>query len=278
MAAGIRLLRHAGVCGLRRDEARDVRKLLVPTAALVAGLVGGILVGRLTATPTSPQHAGIKAANGIFRVQTDRPIVALTFDDGPDPRFTPAVLDLLRRHQARATFFLIGQNALAHPDLVARELDGGHEIGNHTFDHPDLELLASYQVDEEIERGADAIRDAGAPRPTLFRPPRGLTDEVVGVLADAERYRTIFWELTLEHYADHMPVDEAVARLLERVVPGTIILAHDGGLPNRIDPHGQDRTRTIEALPALLEGLDRKGYRIVDVSELLRVGASVNRR
>jgi peptidoglycan/xylan/chitin deacetylase (PgdA/CDA1 family) len=255
-----------------------LRKLLLPTGALVAGLLGGILVGRLTATSPSSERAGIKAANGIFRVQTDRPIVALTFDDGPDPRFTPTVLDLLRRHQARATFFLIGRNALANPDLVARELDEGHEIGNHTFDHPDLDLLASDQVDAEIERGADAIREAGAPRPTLFRPPRGVTDEVVGVLADAERYRTIFWELTVEHYVDHMPVGEAVERLLERVAPGTIILAHDGGLPNRIDPHGQDRSRTIEALPALLEGLDRMGYRIVDVSELLRVGTAVNRR
>jgi peptidoglycan/xylan/chitin deacetylase (PgdA/CDA1 family) len=255
-----------------------VRKLFLPAGALVVGLVGGILVGRLTATPPSSERAGIEAANGIFRVQTDRPIVALTFDDGPDPRFTPTVLDLLRRHRARATFFLIGQNALAHRDLVARELEEGHEIGDHTFDHPELELLAADQVDEEIERGADAIRDAGAPRPTLFRPPKGLTDEVVGVLADAERYRTIFWELTVEHYVNHMPVDEGVERLLERVVPGTIILAHDGGLPNRIDPHGQNRTRTLEALPALLEGLDRKGYRVVDVSELLRAGTAVNRR
>jgi peptidoglycan/xylan/chitin deacetylase (PgdA/CDA1 family) len=255
-----------------------VRKLLPPAGALVVGLLVGILVGRLSAASPSPEQAGIKAANGIFRVQTHRPIVALTFDDGPDPRFTPAVLALLRRYEARATFFLVGQNALAHRDLVAQELAEGHMIGNHTFDHPDLGLLASYQVDAEIERGADAIREAGAPRPTLFRPPRGVTDEVVGVLADAERYRTIFWELTVEHYVDHMRIGEAVERLLDRVAPGTIILAHDGGLPNRIDSHGQDRSRTIEALPALLEGLDRMGYRIVDVSELLRVGTGVNRR
>ncbi|HEY8200068.1 MAG TPA: polysaccharide deacetylase family protein, partial [Actinomycetota bacterium] len=140
----------------------------------------------------------------------------------------------------------------------AQELAEGHMIGNHTFDHPDLGLLASYQVDAEIERGADAIREAGAPRPTLFRPPRGVTDEVVGVLADAERYRTIFWELTVEHYVDHMRIGEAVERLLDRVAAGTIILAHDGGLPNRIDSHGQDRSRTIEALPALLEGTGSK--------------------
>jgi peptidoglycan-N-acetylglucosamine deacetylase len=255
-----------------------VRKLLLTGVALLVGLAAGILVGRLSVASPSSEKAGIEAANGIFRVQTQRPVVALTFDDGPDPRFTPAVLDLLRRHGAQATFFLIGQNALAHRDLVARLLEEGHEIGTHTFDHPDLALLAPPRVDEEIERGADAIRDAGAPRPTLFRPPRGVTDEVVGVLADAERYRTIFWELTVEHYANHMPVAEAVNRLLERVAPGTIILAHDGGLPNRIDPHGQDRSRTVEALPALLEGLDRKGYRIVDVSGLLRMGTAVNRR
>lgn len=255
-----------------------MRKLVLPAAALLVGLLAGILVGRFSVASPSSQRAGVEAANGIFRVQTRQPVVALTFDDGPDPRFTPAVLDLLRRHRARATFFQIGQNALAHRDLVARVLSEGHEIGDHTFDHPDLALLPSYRVDEEIERGADALRSAGAPGPVLFRPPRGATDEVVGVLADAERYRTIFWELTVEHYVNHMPVHEGVAKLLDRVRPGTIILAHDGGLPNRIDPHGQDRSRTVEALPALLEGLDRKGYRVVDVSELLRLGTAANIR
>src|SRR5437899_2654938 len=106
-----------------------------------------------------------------------------------------------------------------------------------------------------------ARRHAGAPRPKLFRPPKGLTDEVVGVLANANRYRTIFWDLTVEHFVDHAGVVAGVDELLEKVRPGSIILAHDGGIPNR--------ARTVHALPLLLRGLRARGYRIVSVSQLL---------
>jgi peptidoglycan/xylan/chitin deacetylase (PgdA/CDA1 family) len=239
-------------------------------AALLVGLVAGFAAARYTPLASNSERERPATANAVFRVQTDRKVVAFTFDDGPDPRWTPTVLQLLRLHKAKATFFLIGQDALAHPDLVAEEMAAGCEIGNHTFDHPDLELLPPDEVDQEIEKGADAVQQAGAPRPTLFRPPRGLTDEVVGVLADAEKYRTVFWELGVEHFANHMPAQEAAKRLLDSVRPGSIILAHDGGIPNR--------THTMQVLPLLLDGLDRMGYRVVDVDELLRLGKAVNRR
>src|SRR5437870_879961 len=207
------------------------------------------------------RHARVRRANGVFRVQTGRRMVALTFDDGPDPRWTPEILDFLHTYHAHATFFLVGRNAEAHPELVKAELEARDEIGNHTFDHPDLELLSPPAVMSEIERGANAIRHAGAPRPKLFRPPKGLTDEVVGVLANANRYRTIFWDLTVEHFVDHAGVVDGVRELLEKVRPGSIILAHDGGIPNR--------ARTVHALPLLLRGLYARGYRVVTVSQLL---------
>jgi peptidoglycan/xylan/chitin deacetylase (PgdA/CDA1 family) len=206
----------------------------------------------------------------VVRVDTDQRIVALTFDDGPDPRWTPQVLDLLRQYHAHATFFEVGKNVVAHPDLVHAVLSDGNEVADHTWDHPDLEIMPAVKVDEEITQGADAITQVGAPAPKYFRPPKGLTDEAVGVLANANQYRTIFWDLCLERFVDHTPdMPDAVLDMLTRVKPGSIILAHDGGIP--------DRTKTMETLPMLLKGLKARGYKMVDVTQLLKAAQHVNR-
>ena len=196
----------------------------------------------------------------LFAVKTNAKVVALTFDDGPDPRWTPQVLSMLRDHDAHATFFLVGEHAQAHPDLVAQLLAGGNEIGNHTYDHPHLPSLSDADIRDQIAHGEQAIIASGAPAPTLFRPPIGLTDERV---ADATRIaglRTVFWRGCVEHYVNHQAIAAGVQQMLDHVRPGDILLAHDGGIP--------DRSRTMKALPALLDGLTARGYRIVTVSAL----------
>jgi len=218
--------------------------------------------------PAGTAPAGRKGA--VVRVETKQRLVALTFDDGPDPRWTPKVLELLRQYHAHATFFEVGLNVTAHADLVHAVLADGNEVGDHTWDHPDLELMSAPQVDQEITAGAEAISRVGAPAPKYFRPPKGLTDEAVGVLANANRYRTIFWDLCLERFVDHTPdMPDAVLDLLTRVKPGSIILAHDGGIP--------DRTKTLKTLPMLLQGLKARGYKMVDVSQLLKAAEHLNR-
>jgi peptidoglycan/xylan/chitin deacetylase (PgdA/CDA1 family) len=208
--------------------------------------------------------------DSVFRVDTTRPLVGLTFDDGPDPRYTSDVLDVLAQHRARATFFVVGVNALAHPDLIARQLEGGHGVGNHTYDHAELTQLSATRVKAEIDRGALAIEGAGAPRLRLFRPPKGHTDHIVDVVADAAQYRTIFWDLCLERFVGHHGVRRGVDALLDRVRPGSIILAHDGGhVLAPLRPH-IDRSKTVEALPLLLAGLATRGLQPVDVPSLLR--------
>src|SRR5437763_10715233 len=144
------------------------------SAVVGFGVAALVWPGRPAASPPS----GRKGA--VVRVDTHQRLVALTFDDGPDPRWTPRVLDLLREYHAHATFFEVGKNVVAHPDLVHAVLADGNEVGDHTWDHPDLDLMSPAQVDQEIERGADAIRQVGAPAPRYFRPPKGLTDEAVG--------------------------------------------------------------------------------------------------
>jgi len=216
-----------------------------------------------------PWSAGAAASDGrsdkgtaVVDVRTTQRVVALTFDDGPDPRWTPRVLDLLHRHDAKATFFDTGLNAVARPDLVAAEVGAGHGVGVHTWSHPHLTRLGASAIEAEIVRGAEAIQRAGAPEPRLFRPPFGASNETVDVVADAEGYRTVLWDLALEHYLSRTSdTTAAVAAVLNRVRPGSIILAHDGGVP--------DRTRTLQALPMLLEGLEARGYRVVDVEALL---------
>lgn len=148
--------------------------------------------------PRPTTRVGATLSLAMFGVRTKEKVVAMSFDDGPDARYTQHVLDLLASHRSHATFFEIGANALGLPKLTLATLAAGHSIGNHTHDHPDLEQFNPSQVDVEIERGADAIAKAGAPRPEFFRPPKGLTDEVVGVLADAEKYRTVFWGSCVE--------------------------------------------------------------------------------
>jgi peptidoglycan/xylan/chitin deacetylase (PgdA/CDA1 family) len=216
----------------------------------------------------SPPPAGRKGA--VVRVQTNQRLVALTFDDGPDPRWTPTVLALLRQYHAHATFFEVGKNVVAHPDLVHAVLNDGNEVADHTWDHPDLEIMPTVMVNQEITQGADAITQVGAPAPKYFRPPKGLTDEAVGVLANANQYRTIFWDLCLERFVDHTPdMRDALDDMLTRVGPGSIILAHDGGIP--------DRTKTMKTLPMLLEGLKARGFKMVDVTQLLKAAQHVNR-
>lgn len=263
------------------------RSLLAGAGACVLCALGGVASGALRpagATTVPARGATLAAAHvltdttasrhatqpdALFRVPTDERVVALTFDDGPDPRFTPTVLELLRRHRARATFFVIGVNALGHRDLVADEIAGGHAVANHTYDHAVLDGLGRGEVAAEIAGGTRALLDAGAGRPAFFRPPKGFTSEIVGRVAGEQRLRTVFWTSCVERYVDHQDVDAGVSQLLERVVPGSIILAHDGG---RVLAPGHpvlDRSRTMAALPRLLDGLHRQGYKVVDVATLL---------
>jgi peptidoglycan-N-acetylglucosamine deacetylase len=221
-------------------------------------------------TRTQTREARARAQpNAIFNVRTKAPVVGLSFDDGPDPDYTPHVLDFLASRDASATFFSIGVNALAHSELLARQVAEGHTIGNHTYDHADLELLSEAKVKAQIERGATALLRSGAPRPTLFRPPRGFTDEAVGVLADADLYQTVFWTVCLEKFVNHQPIASGVAEMMTHVKPGSIILAHDGGTIEAPRRHTNDRSKTMEALPVLFDALHKRGLRGVGIPELV---------
>lgn len=196
-------------------------------------------------------------------------MVALTFDDGPDPDYTPHVLSTLDHFGARATFFVIGANVRAHPRVFASAIAGGHGIGNHTEDHADLRRLTEPDIAEQIADAERSIAGTGAELPTLFRPPRGYIDESVRRSTDPNRYRTVFWDSCLEASVNRHGVRVGVERLLGRIRPGSIILAHDGGRVAAPGHPVRPRDQTMLALPVLLQGLESLGLQVVDIDTLL---------
>ena len=192
--------------------------------------------------------------------------VALSFDDGPDPEVTPAVLDALAKHSARATFFAIGQSLEAHPQLARRIVLEGHELGNHSFRHSRWQNFsgAGSQA-REIERGAQAIAVVtGSPAKPLFRPPIGLKSPPLARAAYQQKLTLVAWSL---HSRDTRTADpERIARrVLQRIRPGDIVLLHDGH-----DLPGRHRPACAQATALILEGLREKALHCVTVSELLR--------
>ncbi|MFC8503744.1 polysaccharide deacetylase family protein [Pedococcus sp. NPDC057267] len=224
--------------------------------------------GGHTRTPGERRAADPAAVN---RVLTDFRMLALTFDDGPDPRSTPQVLDILRDHAVTATFFMIGRNVAQHPQLAERVRREGHTIGNHTADHLWLDAYGSNVVRDQLERGTQALVDAGLPRPRYVRPPRGWTSPGVGRESARQSLRSIFWSDCLEAHL-YRGTDQAAEVTARAARPGSIILCHDGGTLDGPNPQHEDRSTTVAALPRLLERLLAANLRPVTLPELLRDG------
>lgn len=210
-----------------------------------------------------PVLAPVGSVNGA---RTDDPVLGLTFDDGPDPVSTPAVLDALARHRARATFFVLADRAEEHPDAVRATVAAGHEIGMHGPDHRRLPSVA------EPERWlADGVRRleavAGVPI-RRFRPPFG--SQTLGTYRAARRQRleVVVWAADV---ADWIDDPAAVVRLgLERARPGAVMLLHDAFAPDPSDPEPAPSLDRAGILDALLPGWIERGYSLESVAGLLR--------
>jgi peptidoglycan/xylan/chitin deacetylase (PgdA/CDA1 family) len=212
----------------------------------------------------------------VCRVAVDSRVVALSIDDGPSPVHTPRILDLLREVEARATFFVVGETASVHPELVRRELRHGMEVGNHTWSHPDLTRLSAAERRRELERTQDLLVSLGAgsgsDRPGLARPPFGEIDAGGLRLARDLELTFVRWSIAVERYLGGLGMSprEAASVMAQVIRPGEIILAHDAG-----GDRPRNRMPTVETLRLLLPELKAKGYRIVSVGELLMEGRPV---
>ena len=203
----------------------------------------------------------------IFFLQgpTDQKRVALTFDDGPDPRFSNDVLDVLKQYNVPATFFVLGSKAVANPEIVKRMQNEGHVIGNHTYAHPNLVKESDLgTLEREVTRTEDALNDIIGYRTKLFRPPYGfLYNELVEKLREMNYY-VIAWSVdSLDWQED--PPEVIASNVVDNIHPGAIILMHDGA------ESGGDRTNTIKSLHQIIPKLQEQGYEFVTVPELLNI-------
>ena len=214
-------------------------KVIVLVTAVAAALVGS------SARADYPIYCG--GHEGRY--------VALTFDDGPGST-TPQVIRALRRHHARATFFVLGQNVRGRASRIRQEKALG-EVGNHSWSHPDLSKYSAAGVQQQLSSTQDAIKRAGVPRPTVFRPPYGATNATVNARAKALGLKTILWSVDSYDSRGYSTANIAHT-VLKLVQPGAIILMHD------VIP------ATARALPRILRILKARKFTLVTVSELLR--------
>ncbi|MEV4641614.1 polysaccharide deacetylase family protein [Actinoplanes sp. NPDC049548] len=210
---------------------------------------------------TAIKHADVAIR---YRVETTEPVVAFTFDDGPAPQWTPMVLDALEAAGVPATFFMVGQNLADHADLVRGRL-ARHEVGNHSWSHADLATLDLQDVCDELDRTHEAIKQYTGRTATLMRPPFGHLGGSTALAAARAGYDIVLWSEEM-HEIRYKNDPAAQARfIVDAVKPGDIILAHDAGDDRRLV--------TVHGLAAMFDGLRRRGFRFVTVSELIAVGA-----
>jgi len=196
------------------------------------------------------------ALRKLIRGNPDRKWIALTFDDGPHPMYTPKLVAILNKYRVKATFFVVGKMAEQYPDLVHLLQQNGHAIGNHTYHHVNLTRLTPEQIAVEIKACGKVIQSITGQAPHLFRPPGGDYNQTVAQTAQSLGYWLILWTDDPGDYA-RPPKEVLKQRLLSNLSNGGIILLHDG-VP-----------QTIELLPQLLEYLRKEGYTVVLVDDML---------
>ncbi|MFD4976523.1 bifunctional polysaccharide deacetylase/glycosyltransferase family 2 protein [Streptomyces sp. NPDC058424] len=231
--------------------------------------------GRNATVPSQVIHGGpviAKAATSPHTAQVKARTVALTFDDGPDPVWTPRILEVLRRNHVHATFFILGTQAVAHPELVRRIVADGHQIGIHAFTHPDLARLAPWQRSLELRETQLAVAGAAGVTTALLRPPYSsendaLDDAAWSVLkqANATGYVTVLTTQDAEDW-QRPGVERIIARATPRGHAGQIVLMHDAG---------GDRSQTVAALGSLIPRLKAQSFKFATVSDAVGMAAPV---
>ncbi|MDM5189274.1 polysaccharide deacetylase family protein [Bacillus sp. DX4.1] len=199
--------------------------------------------------------------NVTWDVPTTEKVIAITFDDGPDPKYTPQVLKILRQYKAEATFFMIGFRIERNPYLIKQALKEGHEIGNHTMNHLYARDASGEKLKNDILEGKKYLQQ-WVEKPLLFRPPGGYINDVVFTTAKEAGYQIVLWSWHQDPRDWANPGTESIVKhVVTNAKSGDIVLLHDGG---------SDRSQTVAALEKILPALQKKGYRFVKVSELLR--------
>ncbi len=268
------------------DSTRDKLKDLPPGPDLI--LEGAGDIWRITDVPkpgrrsftydnisdliTSEKYDAIPLSYDIDQIGAAKNKIVISFDDGPDRRWTPRILDVLKEKHAHAVFFVVGEEANQSPDLLKREYNEGHEIGNHTFTHPNFDEISHTQLKWELNLTQRLIESTLGVKSILFRPPYGIDHQpeyaeevaqlpypqelgylIVGQKVDPDDWRP-------DGSRPQRPADEIVEDVLKQAKNGNVVLLHDGG---------GDREQTVEALPKIIDGLRANGYELTSIASLL---------
>ncbi len=227
---------------------------------LVAGLVLPVFATYLAWSPTSQVYGKM-----ISHGPRDQMEVALTFDDGPNDPWTLRIAEVLDQYGVKGTFFVVGQNARRNPGIVQELVARGHLIGNHSYHHRKRDALLDLRYGD-LSAAQDAIANAAAVCPALYRPPNGFHTPWQLLAVSRNDMRAVTWDVLPRDWKNPPP-DVLARRVLDSVRPGSIVTLHDGDDTNAT----ADRSATLAALPQIIEGLRQRGYRLVRLDELLTV-------
>lgn len=201
------------------------------------------------ALPSITKHPGT-----YYMVNTEEKVLALTFDDGPDPLYTGHILDVLKEKDVRGTFFVLGENVQGNPELMRRIYEDGHEVANHGYSHN----YSPSKFVQELSKTEEILQNMFNTRSVYYRPPGGIVSESVLKAVNEQGLTLALWSVDSKDWQN--PGSERIAQtVIKNSFPGAIVLLHDGG---------EKREQTIRALPVIIDQLKREGYRFVTLSEL----------
>lgn len=237
-----------------RDNFLDAQEVIASQVVAATKIVEELEIERFS-SEIPERFQGKTISKEQLKIQEK--IVALTFDDGPWPESTEQILNILKENEIKATFFIIGKHLKAFPEIGKKVVADGHIIANHTWAHP-TGNMSRERAQNEIENTAKLVEELTGIKTNLFRPPGGVLTNGLVEYAEEKKYANIMWS------ADSMDWRASEANLiknvLSQVTPGGIILLHDGG---------GDRSKTVKALPNIINKLKEQGYQFVTVPELL---------
>jgi len=221
-------------------------------------MIGGVL---LITQISSTTPSLVRADGTYYKANTQEKVVALTFDDGPDPIDTPDVLDILKEKNARATFFVLGKAALENPNLLKRLVLEGHEIGNHSYSHD----YQQRNLVKEIEKTDQAVFASTGTHTYFYRPPGGFLSKYQLETIKKNGQVVALWSVDSKDWRNP-GIKQIVDNVIKNVFPGAIILMHDGGY---------QRGQTVKALGPIIDALRARGYRLATLSELKMMDSDI---
>lgn len=241
-----------------------MKKYFYPLLSVLTGILCAAVI--FVAVTVFFDQAVLVRKGTIYRGTGSRKMVALTFDDGPSPVWTPLILDELKKAGVKATFFMIGRHVERYPDIARRVAAEGHEIGNHSYSHAMMLWRPADQLEDEISRAERSIVAAAGEKPKYFRPPKAWLSKNEKEKIRDMGYSVVLWDLSSK---DWVTFDDRfiIKYILDRVRPGDIILFHDSG--GVFSAEGGDRSETVKTIPRLVEQLKAQGYECVTISQLL---------